>query len=169
MVKYGHKKEKITKSSLLYIIKTSKYKTERSLYVGKFGLKPCFKKEKTKVLSTRRYRIYVSQIEKLISVIWLPKLKFRVFCRFILQFKKVLSAISLHTSWMSLVPTIISAFNSNLFLYCVFRKRFYINTEPPWYHQTCALYHLQNNLNITIKNEKFQTNFAVKTSKYSVM
>ena len=62
------KKKKIRKA-LLYIIKTSKYKTERSLYVGKFGLKPYFKKEKTKVLSTRRYRIYVSQIEKLISVI----------------------------------------------------------------------------------------------------
>ena len=52
---------------------------------------------------------------------------------------------------------------------CVLRKTFYINIEPSWCHQTCALYHLQNNLNITIKNKKFQTEFAVKTCKYSML
>ena len=46
MVKDGHKKEKIKKSSLLYNIKTSEDKTERNLNEGKFGLKPSFKKEK---------------------------------------------------------------------------------------------------------------------------
>ena len=61
------KKKKFTKNSLLYNVKTSEYKTERNLNKGKFGLKPCFKKEKIKLLSTRRYRIYVSQIEKLVS------------------------------------------------------------------------------------------------------
>ena len=67
---------------------------------------------------------------------------------------------------MSLVQAIISAFNSKMFLCCVFHeKRF---TEPLWCHQTCALYHLQNNLNITIKNKKFLTDFAVKTCKYSM-
>ena len=50
------------KSSLLYNVKTSEEKTERNLNEGKFGLKPSFKKEKTKVLSIRRYRIFVSQI-----------------------------------------------------------------------------------------------------------
>ena len=40
-------------------------KTERNLNEGKFGLKPSFKKEKTKVISIR-FRIHVSQIEKLI-------------------------------------------------------------------------------------------------------
>ena len=55
------------KSSLLCNVKTSEEKTERNLNEGKFGLKPSFKKEKTKVLSIRRYRIFVSQIEKLIS------------------------------------------------------------------------------------------------------
>ena len=48
----------------------------------------------------------------------------------------------------------------------VSRKKFYINIEPPWCHQTCALYHLQNNLNITIKNKKFQADFAVKTDLF---
>ena len=67
MVKHGHKKEKLKKSSLLHNAKTSEEETERNLNEGKFGLKPSFKKEKTKVLSTRRYIIYVSQIEKLIS------------------------------------------------------------------------------------------------------
>ena len=67
MVKHGHKKEKNKKSSSSYDIKSSKDKTERNLNEGKFLLKPTFKKGKTKVLSTRRYRIYVSQIEKLIS------------------------------------------------------------------------------------------------------
>ena len=66
MVKHGHKKDKNKKGSLLYNVKTSEEKTERNLNEGKFGLKPSFKKEKTKVLSTRRYRIHVSQIEKLI-------------------------------------------------------------------------------------------------------
>ena len=69
MVKHGHKKEKNRISYLLYDIKTSEDKTERNLNEGKFGIKPSFKKKKTKVLSTRRYRIYVSQIEKLISSI----------------------------------------------------------------------------------------------------
>ena len=41
----------------------SEDKTERNLNEGK----PSFQKEKTKVFSTRRYRIYVSPIEKLIS------------------------------------------------------------------------------------------------------
>ena len=60
------KKEKFKKSSLLYNVKTSEDKAERNLSEGKFMLKPSFKKEKTKVLSTRRYRIYASQREKLI-------------------------------------------------------------------------------------------------------
>ena len=51
----------------------------------------------------------------------------------------------------------------------VSRKGFYVNIEPPWCHQTCVLHHLQNNLNISIKNKKFQTNFAVKICKYSMM
>ena len=59
-------KKKIRRA-VLYNIKTSEDKTERILNEGKFVLKPSFKKEKTKVLSTRRYRIYVSQIEMLIS------------------------------------------------------------------------------------------------------
>ena len=63
------KKEKI-RQAVLYNIKTSEDKTERILNEGKFVLKPSFKKEKTKVLSTRRYRIYVSQIEMLISGIY---------------------------------------------------------------------------------------------------
>ena len=61
------KKEKFKKSSLLYNVKTCEDKAERNLSEGKFMLKPSFKKEKTKVLSTRRYRIYMSQIEKLVS------------------------------------------------------------------------------------------------------
>ena len=69
MVKHGHKKEKNKKNSLLFNVKTSEEKTERNLNEGKFELKPSFKKEKKKVLSTRRYRIYVCQIEKLISSI----------------------------------------------------------------------------------------------------
>ena len=69
MVKHGHKKEKVKKSSLLYYVKTSEDETERNLNEGKFGLKPSSKKEKTNVLSTRRYTIYMSQIEKLISAI----------------------------------------------------------------------------------------------------
>ena len=44
----------------------SENKKERNLLEGKFELKPSFKKEKTKLLSTRRYRICMSQIEKLI-------------------------------------------------------------------------------------------------------
>ena len=48
-------------------MKTSEYKTDRNLNEGKFGLKPSFKKEETKVLSSRRYRIYQSQMEKPIS------------------------------------------------------------------------------------------------------
>ena len=65
-MKHGHKEEKIKKSSFLYNIKTSKDKTKRNLNEGKFGIKPSFKNNETKVLSTRRYRIDVSQIEKLI-------------------------------------------------------------------------------------------------------
>ena len=45
----------------------SEDKTERNLNEGKLVLKPSFKKEKTKVFSTKRYRIYVSPIEKPIS------------------------------------------------------------------------------------------------------
>ena len=64
---------------------------------------------------------------------------------------------------MSLVIAIISAFNSNFALMLYFsRKRFYINIEPPWCHETYVLYYLYNNLNITIKNKKFQIAFAVK-------
>ena len=55
------------KSSLLYNIKTSEDKAERNLNEGKFGLKPSFKKEKTKVFSIRQSIINVSQIETLIS------------------------------------------------------------------------------------------------------
>ena len=52
-------------------IKTEKsYIIWRNLNEGNFGLKPSFKKEKTKVLSTRHYRIYVSQTEKLTSGVW---------------------------------------------------------------------------------------------------
>ena len=87
-------KKKILRKAFLYNIKTSEDKKERNLNEGKFGIKPSFKKKKTKVLSTRLYRIYVSQIEKLISGIWLLKLKFRVFWRFILLFKKVLLALN---------------------------------------------------------------------------
>ena len=64
MVKHVHKKGKIRKSAFLYNIGD---KTERNLNEGKFGIKPSFKKKKTKVLSIRRYRIYVPQIGKLIS------------------------------------------------------------------------------------------------------
>ena len=46
MVKHGHKKEKIKKSSLLYNIKNSEEKTERNLNKGKSGVKASFKKEK---------------------------------------------------------------------------------------------------------------------------
>ena len=63
------KKKKIRKAlkALLSNIKISEDKTERNLNEGKFVLKPTFKKKKkTKLRSTRRYRIYVSQIEKLI-------------------------------------------------------------------------------------------------------
>ena len=60
------KKKKLRKA-FLYNIKTSEDKTERNLNERKCGIKPSFKKKKTKVLSTRLYRIYVSQIEKLIS------------------------------------------------------------------------------------------------------
>ena len=71
MVKHGHetrkKKKKIRKSTCLDNVKTSEYKTDRNLNEGKFGLKPSFKKEETKVLSSRRYRIYQSQMEKPIS------------------------------------------------------------------------------------------------------
>ena len=67
MLQHGHKKEKIKKSSLLYNNKTFENKTERNLHKGKFGVKPSFRKEETKVLYTRHYTIYVSQIEKLIS------------------------------------------------------------------------------------------------------
>ena len=64
---------------------------------------------------------------------------------------------------MSLVRAIISAFNSNFALMlCVSRKRFYINIEPPWCRKTYVLYYLKNNLNIAIKNKKFQIAFAVK-------
>ena len=92
-MRHGLKKEKIKKRSFLYNIKTSEDKTERNLNEGTFGIKPSFKKNKTKVLSSRRYGIQVSQIEKLISSIWLLKLKFHVFCKVILLFKKVLLAI----------------------------------------------------------------------------
>ena len=64
---------------------------------------------------------------------------------------------------MSLVRVIISAFNSNFVLMlCVSRKRFYINIDPPWCHKIYVLYLLYNNLNIAIKNKKFQIAFAVK-------
>ena len=64
---------------------------------------------------------------------------------------------------MSLVRAIVSAFNSNFALMlCISRKRFCINIEPPWCHKTYVLYYLSNNLNITIKNKKFQIAFAVK-------
>ena len=50
------KKKKLRKA-LLYNIKTYEDKTERNLNEGKFWLKPFLKKKKTKVFSTRRYRI----------------------------------------------------------------------------------------------------------------
>ena len=52
-------KKKIRKvlKTLLNNIKTSEDETERNLNKGNFVLKPSFKKEKTKVLSTRCYRI----------------------------------------------------------------------------------------------------------------
>ena len=92
--KHGHRKEKIKKIFFSYNIKTSEDKTERNLNEGRFGIKPILKKKKTNVLSTRRYTIYLSQIETLISDIWLLKLKFCIFCRFILLYKKVLLAIN---------------------------------------------------------------------------
>ena len=79
------KKKKI-RQAVLYNIKTSEDKTERILNEGKFVLKPSFKKEKTKVLSTE-------YTEMLISGIWLLKLKVLVFCKLILLFLKVLLAI----------------------------------------------------------------------------
>ena len=66
MVKHDHKRQKNKTGSLLYNITTSEDKTERNLIEGKFLLKPSFKKEKTNLLSTRRYRIIMSQIDKLI-------------------------------------------------------------------------------------------------------
>ena len=62
------KKKRIRKAlkALLNNIKMSEDKTDRNLIEGKFVLKPSFMKEKAKVLSTRCYRISVSQIEKLI-------------------------------------------------------------------------------------------------------
>ena len=65
MVKHSIKKQETRKALFLYNIKTSEDKTERNLNEGKFGLKSFFKKDKTKVLSIR-FRIHVSQIEKLI-------------------------------------------------------------------------------------------------------
>ena len=125
------KKKKIRRALLHIILKPLKKKTERNLNEGKFLLKPTFKKGKTKVLSTRRYRIYVSQIEKLISGMWLLKLKVLVYCRFILPFISTFSQKrpswtnkwKCHTSWISLVGAIIYAFNSNLLLCCVFYER----------------------------------------------
>ena len=67
MVKHDHETRKKLRKALFYNIKTSEYKTERNVNEVKFGLKPSFKKEETKVLSNRRYRIYQSQMEKLIS------------------------------------------------------------------------------------------------------
>ena len=67
MVKHDHKKEKIKKRFFSYNIKTSEDKAGRNLNLRKVWEKPSFKKKKTKVLSSRRYRIYVSQIERLIS------------------------------------------------------------------------------------------------------
>ena len=55
------KKKKLRKALFYIMLKWLKTK-QRNLNEGKFGLKPSFKKEKTKVLSTRRYKIYVSQI-----------------------------------------------------------------------------------------------------------
>ena len=66
MVKHDHKRQKNKTGSLLYNITTSEDKTERNLIEGKFLLKPSFKNEKTNLLSTRRYRIFMSQIDKLI-------------------------------------------------------------------------------------------------------
>ena len=48
------KKKKLRKT-FLYNIKMSEDKTERNLNEGKFGIKPSFKKKKTKVLSSRLY------------------------------------------------------------------------------------------------------------------
>ena len=134
MVKHDHKRQKNKTGSLLYNITTSEDKTERNLIEGKFLLKPSFKKEKTNLLSTRRYRIFMSQIDKLILGIWLLKLKVLVFCRFILLFKSTFShkrpswtnKWKLHTFWMSLAWAIISACNSNLVLCYVFHERGFI-------------------------------------------
>ena len=60
------KKTKNKKSFFIYNIKTLDDKRERHLKEGKFGLKASFKKKK-KVLSIRRYKLYVSQKEKLVS------------------------------------------------------------------------------------------------------
>ena len=67
MVTHGLKKEKIKKRYFLYNIKTSEKNPERNQNEGKFGMKPSFKKKKTKVLSTRLYGKSVSPIDKLIS------------------------------------------------------------------------------------------------------
>ena len=55
------KKKKI-RQAVLYNIKTSEDKTERILNEGKFVLKPSFKKEKTKVLSTEYTEMLISGI-----------------------------------------------------------------------------------------------------------
>ena len=59
-------KDKKNKTGSLLYITTSEDKTERNLNEGKFLLKPSLKKEKTNLLSTRRYRIFMPQIGKLI-------------------------------------------------------------------------------------------------------
>ena len=55
------KKKKI-RQAVLYNIKTSEDKTERILNEGKFVLKPSFKKEKTKVLSTEYTEMLISGV-----------------------------------------------------------------------------------------------------------
>ena len=59
------KKRILRKVFLHNNIKTSEDKPERNLNKGKFGLNISFKKKKTKVLLTRSYRTYVSQISML--------------------------------------------------------------------------------------------------------
>ena len=115
MVKHGQKKKKLRKA-LLHNINRSEDKTERNLN---------------------------EVIEKLISGISLLRLKFRLFCRFILQYKKGLLAIKdlpeqMKISYILSVFSssyIISVFNSNLILRSVSRKRFY-KIEPSRCHQT---------------------------------
>ena len=83
-------KNKNLRKALSYNVKTSEYKTERNLNEEKFGLKPCFKEEKIKVLSTR---LYVSQIHVSFQVRDYSNLNCEYFADLYCNLKKLLFAI----------------------------------------------------------------------------